>query len=80
MFSTGFQKGSGSPLDGKQPCGPNRGSPTQWVQSSAGVPTDSCCGHNVQGAEVRSKRASVYILFITTTDDKLLLFFNLLII
>ncbi|XP_014854945.1 PREDICTED: coiled-coil domain-containing protein 62 isoform X2 [Poecilia mexicana] len=45
------EKGSGSPLDGKQPCGPDRGSPTQWVQSSAGVPTDSCCGHNVQGAE-----------------------------
>ncbi|XP_032425074.1 coiled-coil domain-containing protein 62 isoform X2 [Xiphophorus hellerii] len=52
------EKGGGSPLDGKQPCGPSRGSPTQWVQSSAGVPTDSCCGHNVQGAELPVKDLS----------------------
>ncbi|XP_054908576.1 coiled-coil domain-containing protein 62 isoform X2 [Poeciliopsis prolifica] len=46
------EKGSVSPLGGKQPCGPNGGSPTQWV------PTGSCCGLSVQGAELPVKDLS----------------------
>uniref|UniRef100_A0A3Q2P3F8 Coiled-coil domain containing 62 n=1 Tax=Fundulus heteroclitus TaxID=8078 RepID=A0A3Q2P3F8_FUNHE len=45
----------GSPPDAEQLCGFARGklggTPTQWVQSPAGVPAGPCCAHNAQDAE-----------------------------